>query len=212
MVGRAVATMVWSSAARAMPSMRAARITRIRRCSRRRLRRPSSAGRSHQVRHGRPPDPVRDRRRTCRAGWPRWTGRGRPNPPRAGRARHGGPAAPVRVSGARRGEADSGGPTIVGVGLADDHLLAFELLDLAGHRGGVDTEHLGQVGDPERVAAGRELVEQGGAGPVEPYAGRPQQPLVQADLGDRPGHDSAAPLRTVDMTGAGPGRGTDPAG
>ena len=36
-------------------------------------------------------------------------------------------------------------------------LFAFELLDLAGHRRGVNAEQLGQVGDPERVAPGRDL-------------------------------------------------------
>ena len=72
-----------------------------------------------------------------------------------------GPPHPFNGPATGRSEADSGGPAIVGVGMTDDHLLAFELLDLAGHRGGVHTEHLGQVGDPERFGLGRELEEGG---------------------------------------------------
>ena len=72
---------------------------------------------------------------------------------------------------------------------ANHDVVPLELLDLSGHRRGVDAEHLGKIRHPERVTPGRQFVEQGHAGTVDPDAGRTQEPLVQADLGDRPSHD-----------------------
>ena len=69
-----------------------------------------------------------------------------------------------------RGQADARGPAVVGIGVPDHEPVALELLDLAGHRGGVDVEHLGQGRHPDGVAVDVELVEGGRAGPVEPHA------------------------------------------
>jgi hypothetical protein len=48
-----------------------------------------------------------------------------------------------------RGEADSRGSAVVGVALSNDHPVALELLNLTGHRRGVDSQNLGEVGDPK---------------------------------------------------------------
>ena len=77
-----------------------------------------------------------------------------------------------------RGQPDARGPAVVGIGVADHEPVALELLDLAGHRRGVDVEHLGQRRDPDGVAVDMELVERGRAGPVQAHPGRLQQALV----------------------------------
>ncbi len=163
MVGSAVATMVWSRAARAMPSMRAPRITRIRAVlggggflgagrlldgtfidsSGRRLRHGRSSRSRFEI-VGEPAEKIGQGGQVVVV--PTLQELVEPGPA--------GPPHPIERPPSGRGEADPRGPAILRVGLTDDHLFALELLDLAGHRRGVDPEQLGQVGDPERVAPG----------------------------------------------------------
>ncbi len=63
-----------------------------------------------------------------------------------------GPAHPFDGPATGRGEADPRGSAVVGVGLANDHPVALELLDLTGHCRRIDAQYLGEVGDAERVA------------------------------------------------------------
>ena len=112
-----------------------------------------------------------------------------------------GPAHPFDGPATGRGESDPRGSAVVGVSLTNDHPVALELLDLPGHRRGVDSQYLGEVGDPERVALCGEFEKQGGAGPVEPDSRQAQEPFVQADLGDRPGDSLQRLVEPVDWKG-----------
>jgi hypothetical protein len=79
-----------------------------------------------------------------------------------------GPPHPFDGPATGRGEPDPRGSAVVGVGPANDHPVALKLLDLTGHRRGVDSQYLGEVGDSQRVAFRGKLEKQGGSGPVEP--------------------------------------------
>ena len=185
-----------------MPSMSATRITRIRRCSARsNSGSTGGAGRGH----GRCQEPRassmsrsneaenRPRRAPNRAR----SSSSQPSSSRSSQARLAF-STRSRVRRPARGQRDARGPAVGGIGVADHEPVAFELLDLAGHRRGVHIEHLGQGRDPDGVAVDVELVEGGGPGPVEPDPRRLQQALVHPHLADGPGHHLQAGLDLVD--------------
>src|ERR1700729_827590 len=199
MVGSAVATMVWSRAARAMPSMRAPRITRIRRCSA--LAASSSTGAiassvtsfvqvllevlretTEQVGQGGQVVVVPILQEQFEPG---------PAPP----------PPPFDGPPTVRREANPRSTAVEGVGLAHDHPVPLELLDLAGHRRGVETQYLGEVGDSQRGAFRRELEKKGGSGAVEPDPGQAQEAFMQAHLGDRSGDGLQRLVEPVDVEG-----------
>ena len=60
----------------------------------------------------------------------------------------------------RRCQLDTGGAPVVRIGMPADKPVALELLDLAGHRRGVDPELVGKLGDTQRIPVDVELVEQ----------------------------------------------------
>src|SRR5580700_8087514 len=131
MVGSAVATMVWSSAARPIPIMSAPRITRIWRCSASAA--SSSTGVSSSVTRVVQVSLEVLRETTEQVGQggqvvvaPFLQELLEPSPPSPPHALNGPPA-----SG---GEADPRGSAVVGVGLANHHPVALKLLDFPGHR------------------------------------------------------------------------------
>ena len=191
MVGSAVDTIVWSRDARIMPSMSATRITRIRRCSA--LLNSWSSGASNTAagsgatsvvqialqRRREPPEQGAEASQIVVV--PTVEQSIEPRPPRP---QHAFERAPTR-----RRETNARGSSVLGIGVADDQPLTFELLDLARHRRGIDPEHLRQRRHPDGVAVEVQLVQRGRSGPVEADPRRLQETLVDAHLADRAGDD-----------------------
>src|ERR1039458_1729900 len=149
MVGNAVDTIVWSSAARNMPSMSAPSTTTIRRCS-------SSVGVS--AKSGRSVEDVAETSVDTRI-FEVALERGGEPVEQGGKRRKVGfvpvrhqtlvPLAPCVQDPfdrppPRTRQQDAAGPPVIGVGTARDELLALELLDLPGDGWRVHPEQIGQ--------------------------------------------------------------------
>ncbi len=185
-----------------MPSMRAPRITRIRRCS------SSSASWSGdsvvwsatvavQVL-------IESFCETAEQGAQRGEVAVGPTHQQALEPRTPGHPDPIDGAASGRREADPHRTTIVRVDPPSDQLLPFELLDLASYRRGIDTEQVGEVRDPECVPSGHQFEEEGCTGSVDPHPGSPEEALMQARVGNGPGHAMQGILELVDER-SGPG-------
>ena len=196
MVGSAVATMVWSSEAGAMPSMRAARITRIRRCS---ASLAPVARRSHQAQTRAVLQilfEMRDRPR----GWPRLTGRASSRPSSSWSSQSRRAFRTRSRSGAGRGEADPGGPAVVGVGLATTISSRSSCWTLR-VTVGASTPSISARSVIRSVSSPCRELWSGAAPARSSRTPADREPLVQADLGDRPGHDLQRLFEAVDVAG-----------
>ena len=84
-------------------------------------------------------------------------------------------------------EPQPGRPRVVGVAGAADQAQAFEPLGLAGHRGSVDAQPFGQVGDAQAGLFRVQRVEDRQPGLVDIDAGLLEDEFVQPGLFEPPG-------------------------